>query len=135
MIVWLGVGAALGQQIQVESSAPASNSNSSQHAPVPAEKASLSRTQAVVPGGGLQASGPVAETLKAKKPREVGKRWQHWFNPLAPTAPKPAEDLTVPGVSPRAWTSTVGWNPGRSAFPEGQTHEPAMALVSVTTRP
>ena len=52
-------------------------------------------------------------------------------NPLAPTDAKEAP-ATVAGESPRAWTTTVGWHPGASAFPDPTTHESKLSLITVS---
>ena len=88
----------------------------------------LSETNAIVRKH-VTISGPLVQPFKAKRLREVPKRLWHLVNPFAPTEPKPAYERT-PVLSTRAWSTTVGWNPGRSAFPDAVTHESTLSLVS-----
>ena len=74
-------------------------------------------------------SGPLVQPFKAKRLREVPKRLWHLVNPLAPAEPKPAYERT-PTLSTRAWSTTVGWSSGRSAFPDAVTHESTLGLIS-----
>ncbi len=85
-------------------------------------------------GSKWELSGPIVPPLKAKKFWEVPRRVLHLVNPFAPHETTPQ----VPGtreLSPRAWSTVVGWSPGRSAFPDETTHEPSMCLFSLTRTP
>lgn len=79
----------------------------------------------------LQASGPLVRPFKAKKLREMPRRVLHLFNPFARTEAA-AETVSVRELSPRAWTTTVGWHPGGSAFSDAVTHEPSLSLISLS---
>src|SRR5437588_1539347 len=58
----------------------------------------------------LQISGPVIHTLKTKRIRDVPKRFVDLLNPFSKA--EPAQPIERYGdVSPRAWTTTVGWHP------------------------
>ena len=78
----------------------------------------------------VEFSGPLVRPLKAKKLWEVPRRLLQLINPFAPTESR-EEWASSRGLSSRAWTSAVGWNPGRSAFPDAMTHEPTMGLISM----
>lgn len=59
----------------------------------------------------------------------VGELQFHW---LAPTPPAVSQNDREPveGLSPQAWTTTVGWQPGRTAFPdEGNNCSTGMPLL------
>jgi hypothetical protein len=77
----------------------------------------------------ITVGGPLVQPFKSKPLREVPKRLWHLINPLAPTEPKPAYEPNRV-LSTRAWSTTVGWTPGRSAFPDEVTHESTMSLIS-----
>jgi hypothetical protein len=51
----------------------------------------------------------------------------HWFAPAQSTGMQD-EGKAVGGLSPRAWTTTAGWNPGMSAFPDARTSGPQACL-------
>ena len=77
----------------------------------------------------ITVSGPLVQPFKSKRLRDVPKRLWHLVSPLAAAEPKPAYERT-PGLSTRAWSTTVGWTPGRSAFQDEVTHEPTMSFIS-----
>ena len=87
----------------------------------------------VIVGKDFQFSGPLVRPFKSKRLREVPGRLWHAINPFAPVEPREEIERTR-NLSPRAWTSTVGWSPGRSSAPVEVTHEPTMSLVSVRAR-
>ena len=87
----------------------------------------------VIVGKDFQFSGPLVRPFKSKRFREVPRRLLHVINPFAPVEPKEEIERTR-NLSPRAWTSTVGWSTGRSSAPVEVTHEPTMGLVSVRAR-
>ncbi len=81
-------------------------------------------------------SGPVASTLKSKSTADFGRRLLNWFNPFSNQEQNlPTTVSTASGpVSSRAWATTVGWSPGRTAFPDEHSHDiPQLRLISVTT--
>jgi len=58
----------------------------------------------------------------------------HWFAPSQSTGMQD-EGKAVDGLSPQAWTTTVGWNPGASAFPDARTSGPRLCLFWAGHRP
>jgi hypothetical protein len=86
----------------------------------------------IIVGKDFQFTGPLVRPFKAHKFREVPRRLLHLINPFAPV--EPGEEIErVRDVSPRAWTSTVGWSTGRSSLPVEVTHEPITSLISVSS--
>ena len=47
----------------------------------------------------------------------IGDMNAHWLAPAQP-ADKRNDRRPIEGLSPQAWTTTVGWHPGRSEFPD-----------------
>jgi hypothetical protein len=86
-----------------------------------------------VAGKNVQVSGPLVQPFQSRRLADVPRRIAPWFNPFAKTEP-PRRIERDEGISTRAWTEVVGWNPGGSAFPDATTHEPKMNLL-VITRP
>jgi len=79
----------------------------------------------------LEVSGPLVRPVKAKNAGDLAKRVLQLFNPFAPAEPQ--ERITRVGqTSSVAWTTTVGWSPGTSAFPDETTHTPSVSLVSAS---
>ncbi len=81
----------------------------------------------------VRVGGPLVQPFKANSASGFVGRVAHWFNPLANVEPNvpPAASGTM---NTRAWSTIVGWNPGRSAFPDGAWHEPPrLDLIAVTT--
>jgi len=76
-----------------------------------------------------QVDGPLGAPLKSRKISELPKRVFQSINPFAPS--KSEATQSIPKVSPRAWTDTVGWG-AQSAFVNEVTHEPRLTLVTVT---
>jgi hypothetical protein len=64
----------------------------------------------------------------------AGKVEFHWFAPSKPAASQESRE-PVEGLSPQAWTTTVGWHPGRSAFPNGENWSPQLPLFWVGHKP
>jgi hypothetical protein len=58
----------------------------------------------------------------------VGELKFHW---LAPTQPAVLQNDRVPvaGLSPQAWTTTVGWHPGESAIRDDNTSTPGTPVL------
>jgi hypothetical protein len=50
-----------------------------------------------------------------------------------PKIEKVGETPSIPAGDPqsRAWSTSMGWHPGGSAFPEASTHEARLTLLSV----
>jgi hypothetical protein len=80
----------------------------------------------------ITVGGPLVQPFKSKRLRDVPKRLWQLVNPFTPTEPKPAYEQSRI-ISTRAWNTTVGWAPGRSAFPDEVTHEPTMSLISFSS--
>ncbi|HTV61499.1 MAG TPA: hypothetical protein VMH30_02905 [Verrucomicrobiae bacterium] len=57
------------------------------------------------------------------------KRNLYWFTP-APSE-KQNRIQWYGNVSSRPWTDVVGWHPGQSQFPTGETAEPQLTLLQV----
>ncbi|HLH53714.1 MAG TPA: hypothetical protein VKY92_08875 [Verrucomicrobiae bacterium] len=80
-------------------------------------------------------SGPAVRPLKAKSASEFGQRLLHLFSPFADVPPNvpPGAEVSAP-VRARAWSTIVGWSPGRTAFPDDSWHEPPqIRLLSIRT--
>lgn len=80
-------------------------------------------------GKKLRARGPLISIFKPKKLSQVPRRVLHLVNPFAPVETAPSLER-VENLSPRAWSATVGFHPGASAFPEATTHESSLSLIS-----
>lgn len=67
-------------------------------------------------------AGPSASTTLPAEKQKI-----HWLTPARP--PEINSDLKpVEGLSRRAWTTTTGWHPGVSDFPDSVTYSPGMCL-------
>jgi hypothetical protein len=86
-------------------------------------------SQYVIVKKNVQISGPLVKPLTARKITDVPKRLLQLINPFATTERMEGLESTR-GLSARAWSSTVGWNPGGSAFSDATTHESSMSLIS-----
>jgi hypothetical protein len=75
-------------------------------------------------------SGPLVRPFKAKRVREAPRRLLNAINPFA-SRDADEEFKGAPRVSTRAWTTTVGWSPGASAFADPVTHESSMGVLSI----
>lgn len=81
----------------------------------------------------IHVSGPLVQPFKAKSGSGFVGRVAHWFNPFYKGQPNVPPAPSGP-MNTRAWSTIVGWNPGRSAFPDEKWHEaPHLDLVTVTT--
>jgi hypothetical protein len=60
----------------------------------------------------------------------IGNVNAHWLAPAQPADTRHDRE-PIEGLSPQAWTTTVGWHPGESAFPDldGQNVSTEMPLV------
>jgi len=47
----------------------------------------------------------------------IGKVNAYWLAPAQPADTRNNRE-PIEGLSPQAWTTTVGWHPGQSAFPD-----------------
>ena len=74
-------------------------------------------------------AGPLAHAFQSRK--EVPRRLLQLVNPFARSEPKAAENLDAE-LSPRAWSTTVGWSTGGSGFQNPVTHESQLGLISVS---
>lgn len=85
------------------------------------------------PGGDkrLRIGGPLIQPFKGKRLWEAPGRFVRLINPFAKTERR-SEVENASDISPRAWSSVVGWSNGRSAFPDAVSHEPSMGLFSVS---
>ena len=63
-----------------------------------------------------------SQRLQAKTPLSLSLGLLESVNPFAPLKQK-NEPTRIYHLSTRAWTTTVGWHPGASAFPDAITHE------------
>ena len=52
----------------------------------------------------------------------------HWLAPVPATGTN-GNRKPIQGLSPQAWSTTVGWSPGASAFPDARTSSFEMPLV------
>src|SRR5262249_53494224 len=81
----------------------------------------------------IHVSGPLVRPLKAKSTSDFGHRVLNLFNPFSTEEPNVPYAATGP-VNTRAWSTIVGYSPGRTAFPDGAHHEPPqLRLISVST--
>jgi hypothetical protein len=77
----------------------------------------------------VELSGPLVKPFTVRKVTDVPRRLLQLINPFTPSERKEELESTRV-VSARAWSTTVGWNPGGSAFSDAVTHEPSMSLIS-----
>jgi len=101
-------------------------------APLIQENAGL-KPQDSIRMGRLQLRGPLVRPAKGENLWDVPVQLLRMFNPFAPTESRPQPE-TLPltkGESLRAWTTTVGWHPGSSAFPDPPTGELGLTLATL----
>jgi hypothetical protein len=68
-------------------------------------------------GKSLHARGPLVQLLHTKKAREAPKNFWRLINPFSRSEAAPESEVIRPrDLSPRAWTTTVGWHPGVSSI-------------------
>jgi len=82
-------------------------------------------------GKKLRLGGPAVRVFKAKKVLDVPRRVLNLLNPFTPLERNEVLFTPTRNLNSRAWTTTVGFHPGGSAFADATTHEPTMALISV----
>jgi hypothetical protein len=131
LLTALGLAQANAQQKQIQSSVHQDSSTAQIDRLVNAITDEELKAQTEIPiSKKVKVGGPLAGTFKAKKVLDVPRRILKLLNPFSPNEP----DATIEvkhNVSTRAWATTVGLHPGRSAFPDVTTHEPTMTLVTV----
>ena len=130
IVLSLATTRVVAQQRTLETSAPASDSAAFRAgvSEVVSGEAPSTGSNAIVKKR-ITASGPLVQPFRTKRLRDFPKHLLHLVNPFAPTEPR-SEYRNTAGLSTRAWTTTAGWSPGRSAFPDAVTHEPTMNLIS-----
>jgi hypothetical protein len=73
-------------------------------------------------GKEFRARGPLIHLFHTRKPGEVPKRFWQLINPFSRSEPRPeTEVVRARDLSPRAWTSVAGWNPGVSSYTSALT--------------
>lgn len=129
------VGAtALAQEGKVETANPQKNAPAAQNDKSPIF--SLSGNGSAAPQSGtvlnshLTLGGPATDVFHLGKISQLPARLWQLINPFAEVAPK-SQIEGLRGTSPVAWTTTAGWRPGSSAFPNATVHEASMNFVSV----
>ncbi len=122
----------LAQQQGTEIAAPEVkfSGNDTRYSRLLAQDTSLNASRVIV-GKNVQLSGPLVRPFKAGSIRDFPKRLLHLINPFA-TTEAGAEAQRMGNLSPRAWTSVVGWNTGPTSASVEVTHEPSMTLLSVS---
>jgi len=98
-----------------------------------AAESSQAKEPEVSLGKKVRARGPLVQVFKGKTVLDAPKRLLRLINPFAPSQKTDQLERTA-NLSPRAWTSTVGLNPGGTAFPDATTHESSMGLVTISRR-
>jgi len=97
----------------------------------------LPRSDALRMGRNYQVDGFLVIPFKAVREegwRSVPRRWLRAVNPFGPAEARPAW-TTSGNLSPRAWTTTVGWSPSAMVFHDPLVREPQMVLVSLQPAP
>jgi hypothetical protein len=69
----------------------------------------------VIQGKHFQLSGPLVHVAKSKSVWDAPRRFLQLINPFVKREPQPRIER-LPGVSPNAWTTTVGWNTGKTSL-------------------
>ena len=69
----------------------------------------------VIQGKHFQVSGPLVHVAKSKSIWSAPRRFLYLINPFAKREPQLRIER-LPDVSPNAWTTTVGWNTGKTAL-------------------
>jgi len=81
----------------------------------------------------IKASGILVAPFKADKIKDVPKRIWRWINPFGPVEKtEPEVTSSSSDLSPRAWSTTVGWQPSASKFGDPITHESSMGLIQLS---
>jgi hypothetical protein len=77
----------------------------------------------------IRVSGPLARPFKAKSASDFARRVGHLFSPF--TDEVTDQSPRYEPASARAWSTTAGWNPGKSPFPDDKWHEAQLRLISI----
>jgi hypothetical protein len=110
----------------VTNAAPSTGSALSTTEPAPPAQESQLTTPAKPPRKSIFSAPLKAVKNVGKKVVKVPAGIVRDMNPLAPLPDAEQQSLEpVEGVSPRAWTTVVGWYPGASAFPDPITQSAA----------
>jgi len=80
------------------------------------------------PAQGYQSSTAKSSAIVIEKPKF------HWLAPQEKVETRNNWE-PVKGLSPRAWTTVVGWNTGESAFPDPVTHKSQLDLFWIGSEP
>jgi len=129
----LSISPVFGQNTQVEvgsAKAPATPGIAAETGGTKVTLEQLTPKADVIEKRHFRISGPLVRPFKAKKIREVPKRLLHVINPFARDEESDLKGL--PRLSSQAWTTTVGWHPGSSAFADPVSHESSMSLISIS---
>lgn len=83
-------------------------------------------------GKGVRVHGPIIHLFHTKKVGEIPKRFWHLINPFSRSESAPETEIVhARDLSPRAWSTVVGWHPGHPVFAEPLTHEGGLGLVTI----
>jgi hypothetical protein len=93
------------------------------------DASAVPRSDSVVVGKNLRLEGPLVVPFKGTA-RGFPGRLLGLINPFAKSS-HPATPTEFRPVDSRAWTSIVGWNPGRSAWADDTHHEPKLGLLTI----
>jgi hypothetical protein len=121
----LTAGSALAAQQDSGASAPGTVP-AKEVAAAPSEPAQLTRPSDSYSAPLWQSAASQSRPFFGKRFLQFPRRMLRLMNPFAPVESK--GELRVPDYSPRAWSSTIGWRPGASAFSDPVTHESSMGL-------
>jgi hypothetical protein len=83
--------------------------------------------------------GPLVSIFKGGKIRQAPGRFFRAINPFRRAAEErsagsEAEFERYQDISPRAWSTSVGWHPIRSGPPDPVTHEGGITLIDISSR-
>jgi len=88
----------------------------------------------VIVGKKYTVTGLLVRPFKAIKLHKAGSglvKLLQAINPFSREKGSPEDARFEGDLSTRAWTSSVGWHPGASGFPNAVTHEVGLTFVSV----
>ena len=89
----------------------------------------------VIVGKKYTVTGVLVRPFKATKLHKAGSglvKLLQAINPFSRGSDSTEEARFEGDLSTRAWTSSVGWHPGASGFPDAVTHEVGLTFVSVS---
>ena|SRR2546423_13778174 len=107
------------------------DTNEAQPAPFPLEPAP-NRHADVSVGKKFRLSGPLISLFKAKSIREVPGKLFRLGTPTRPVETLSSEPQPYSELSPRAWSTIVGWRPSASAFADPVTREGGLTFVNLS---